>query len=61
MPWYSRRMLLGGAASVCLLVVSGTLVWKTMKLYPDVARLEPQVPVPAVPPEERRGVARAVR
>jgi Ca-activated chloride channel homolog len=53
MPWYSRRMLLGGAASVCLLVVSGTLVWKTLKVYPEVARLEPQVPVPAVTPEER--------
>ena len=53
MPWYSRRMLLGGAASVCLLVVSGTLVWKTMKVYPEVARLEPQVPVPAVASEER--------
>ncbi len=52
MPWYSRRMLLGGAASVCLLVVSGTLVWKTMTLYPEVVRLEPQVPVPAVTPEE---------
>ncbi len=53
MPWYSRRMLLGGAASVCLLIVSGTLVWKTMKLYPEVARLEPQVPVPAVTSGER--------
>ena len=52
MPWYSRRMLLGGAASVCLLVVSGTLVWKTMKVYPEVARLEPQEPVPAVTAEE---------
>jgi Ca-activated chloride channel family protein len=41
MPWYSRRMLLGGAASVCLLVVSGTLVWKTLKVYPEVATLEP--------------------
>src|SRR5215510_12712667 len=25
MPWYSRRMLLGGAASLCLVIVGGTL------------------------------------
>jgi Ca-activated chloride channel family protein len=57
MPWYSRRMLLGGAASVCLLVVSGTLVWKTMKLYPEVAELEPQVALPAVTLEEHAASA----
>jgi Ca-activated chloride channel family protein len=57
MPWYSRRMLLGGAASVCLLVVSGTLVWKTMEVYPDVARLEPQEPVPAVTAEAQAASA----
>jgi Ca-activated chloride channel family protein len=57
MPWYSRRMLLGGAASVCLLVVSGTLVWKTMKLYPEVAELEPQVAAPAVILEEHAASA----
>jgi len=41
MPWYSHRMLLGGAASVCLVIVGGTMVWKTQQLNPEVARLEP--------------------
>jgi Ca-activated chloride channel homolog len=41
MPWYSRRMLLGGAASVCLLVVSGALVWKTLRVYPAANVMAP--------------------
>ena len=49
MPWYSRRMLLGGAASVCLVIVGGTLVWKTQRLSPEVARLEPAAAVPQAP------------
>src|SRR5262245_26870984 len=40
MPWYSRRMLLGGAASVCLVIVGGTLVWKTQQSSPETVRLE---------------------
>jgi Ca-activated chloride channel family protein len=46
MPWYSRRMLLGGAASVCLVLVSGALVWKTVNLSPELARLEVPAPAP---------------
>ena len=41
MPGYSRRMLLGGAASVCLLVVSGALVWKTLRVYPTATEMAP--------------------
>jgi len=57
MPWYSRRMLLGGAASVCLAVVGGMLVWKTQQLQPEVARLEPAaLPVAPPVPEQRADV-----
>ena len=41
MPWYSRRMLLGGAASVCLVIVSGALVWKTVRMNPELAQTSP--------------------
>jgi Ca-activated chloride channel family protein len=40
MPWYSRPMLIGGAASVCLAIVGGTLVWNMLRVQPQVARLE---------------------
>ena len=54
MPWYSRRMLLGGAASVCLVIVSGALVWKTVRMNPELAQTSspayqepaPETPVP---------------
>ena len=39
MPWYSRRMLLGGAASVCLVIVGGALTWKTLRVDPSLAVL----------------------
>jgi Ca-activated chloride channel homolog len=51
MPWYSRRMLLGGAASVCLLIVSGTLVWKTTSIHPELATLELPAAMPAASSE----------
>ena len=49
MPWYSRRMLLGSAASVCLVIVSGTLVWKTVRVQPELAEVTaaPHAPEPA--------------
>src|SRR5262249_22223078 len=53
MPWYSRRVLLGGAASVCLAVVGGMLVWKTQRSSPEVAWIDPLV-LPAAPPASER-------
>jgi Ca-activated chloride channel family protein len=52
MPWYSRPMLIGGAASVCLAIVGGTLVWNLLHVQPQVARLQTSVesrPEPAPP------------
>jgi len=42
MPWYSRRMLLGGAASVCLVVVGGAVAWKTLRGNPQIVMIEVQ-------------------
>jgi len=49
MPWYSRRMLLGGAASVCLVVVGGALAWKTLRVNPSLADLSPAYETVSVP------------
>ncbi|HET9864721.1 MAG TPA: von Willebrand factor type A domain-containing protein [Steroidobacteraceae bacterium] len=40
MPWYSRPMLIGGAASVCLAIVGGSLVWNTLREHPQMARAD---------------------
>ncbi len=61
MPWYSRRMLLGGAASVCLVIVGGTLVWKTQQVSPEVARLEPAASAPQAPAAPAAEPAAAAR
>jgi Ca-activated chloride channel family protein len=39
MPWYSRRMVLGGAASVCIALVGSVVVWNAMRGDPMVAEL----------------------
>jgi len=52
MPWYSRRMLLGGAASVCLVVVGGALAWKTLRVNPSLADLSPAYETVSVPTKE---------
>ncbi|HEX6396932.1 MAG TPA: von Willebrand factor type A domain-containing protein [Steroidobacteraceae bacterium] len=52
MPWYSRRMLLGGAASVCLVVVGGALAWKTLRVDPSLAELSPEYQTVSVPTKE---------
>jgi Ca-activated chloride channel homolog len=52
MPWYSRRMLLGGAASVCLVMVGGALAWKTLRVDPSLAELSPTYETVSVPTKE---------
>jgi Ca-activated chloride channel family protein len=52
MPWYSRRMLLGGAASVCLVVVGGALAWKTLRLDPSLRELSPEFQTVSVPTKD---------
>ncbi len=39
MPWYSRRMVLGGAASACIALVGSVVVWNTLRTNPDMADL----------------------
>ncbi|HET9475376.1 MAG TPA: von Willebrand factor type A domain-containing protein [Steroidobacteraceae bacterium] len=48
MPWYTRRVLMGGAASVCIAVVGVAVVWNTLRVQPEVAALEPAA-TPAAP------------
>jgi Ca-activated chloride channel family protein len=52
MPWYSRRMLLGGAASVCLVVVGGALAWKTFQTNPVLNEISPAYETVSVPTKE---------
>jgi len=40
-PWYARRTLVGGAASVCIAVVGMAVVWNTLRQQPDVTELTP--------------------
>jgi len=40
MPWYSRRMLLGGAASICIALVGGMVVWQTLQQDPRITELQ---------------------
>lgn len=39
MPWYSRRLALGGAASVCIALVGGVAVWNAMRQDADIAAM----------------------
>jgi Ca-activated chloride channel homolog len=47
MPWYTRRVLVGGAASVCIALVGVAMVWNTLQHQPDVTALKPVAAVPA--------------
>ena len=47
MPWYTRRVLMGGAASVCIALVGVAVVWNTQRLQPDVTELTPVAATPA--------------
>lgn len=52
MPWYSRRMLLGGAASVCLVIVGGAVAWKSLRVNPSLAELSVASETVSVPTGE---------
>jgi Ca-activated chloride channel family protein len=41
MPWYSRRLVIGGAASLCIAMFGATLVWNAYERDPRIAELEP--------------------
>ncbi len=47
MPWYTRRVLVGGAASVCIALVGVAMVWNTLRHQPEVTALKPVAAVPA--------------
>jgi len=50
MPWYSRRGLVGGAASIFIAVIGTAVVWDTVRQDPAVAELSR--PAAAPPPNE---------
>jgi len=39
MPWITRNMWLSGAASICVALVGGTIVWNTLKQHPELTEL----------------------
>ena len=39
MPWYTRRALIGGAASVFVAVIGTAVVWDTLRKDPEVSAL----------------------
>ena len=39
MPWYARRVLIGGAASVFVAVIGTAVVWQTLRQDPEVREL----------------------
>ena len=47
MPLYTRRVLVGGAASVCIALVGVAMVWNTLRHQPEVTALKPVAAVPA--------------
>jgi len=53
MPWYSRRALIGGAASVFVAVLGTAVVWDTLRKDPDVAALS-AAPTPTPATSESR-------
>src|SRR3954469_7433812 len=38
-PWYQRRMLLGGAATLCLAVIGSTVMWNTLRNQPELTEV----------------------
>jgi len=40
MPWFTRRMLVGGAASVCIALLGATVVWNTVLREPQITELK---------------------
>ncbi|HET7810204.1 MAG TPA: von Willebrand factor type A domain-containing protein [Steroidobacteraceae bacterium] len=40
MAWYSRRMWVGGMASVCVALLGGTIVWNTLRQHPELTELD---------------------
>ena len=54
MPWYSRRGLVGGAASIFVAVIGSAVVWETLRQDPQVTELNR--PAAAPPPSETRPV-----
>src|SRR5688500_7040313 len=43
MPWYTRRLVIGSAASVFIAMFGVTLVWNTVKHEPELAEARPPV------------------
>ena len=54
MAWNSRRMLLGGAASVCIAMFGSALVWNTLRQQqPELAQLKTATPAAVATGAER--------
>jgi hypothetical protein len=52
MPWYSRRLVIGGAASAFIAVFGFSLVWNTYKQDPQITELEAPVAARTIPQPE---------
>ncbi|HEV8444529.1 MAG TPA: hypothetical protein VGQ27_13670, partial [Steroidobacteraceae bacterium] len=53
MAWNSRRMLLGGVASVCITLFGSALVWNLNKQQPELVALPAAKPVLVAAPENQ--------
>src|SRR4051812_19436473 len=42
MAWYSRKMWVGGMASMCVALLGGTIVWSTLRQHPELTELSQQ-------------------
>ena len=42
MAWFSRKMWVGGAASVCVALLGGTIVWSTLRQNPQLMEVSSQ-------------------